>query len=70
MKGLSMFYQKECVRCRNWFLEEDVFALDTQNHEGEPVYVCEKCLLPLEQDFFYGRCCTMAKRGLPAYNIL
>ncbi|MDM8517610.1 hypothetical protein QUF76_15545 [Desulfobacterales bacterium HSG16] len=64
-----MFNQKECVRCRDWFLEEDVFSLDTQNHEGEPVYVCEGCLLPLEQDLFYGQCCTMLRRGLPVDNI-
>ena len=52
---------KECVRCLEWFREDEMFYLGFEDDAGDAVFSCEGCLLPLEQDHFYGRFCVMTR---------
>jgi len=36
-----------------------MYYLGLKDDGGEDVYSCEGCLLPLEQDLFYGQYCIM-----------
>ncbi len=52
-------FKKECVRCHEWYRETEMYYLGFKDDGGEDVYSCEGCLLPLEQDLFYGQYCVM-----------